>query len=125
MGKKVMVIDDSFMVRQQVGRVLKGAGFEVIEAGDGIEALERLAATTGVALIICDVNMPRMNGIDFLENMRKNSAYAGLPVVMLTTEGQVELVQQAKSLGAKAWMTKPFKPEHIIAAATKLTATAA
>jgi two-component system, chemotaxis family, chemotaxis protein CheY len=125
MSKKIMVVDDSFMVRQQVGRVLKGAGFEVVEAGDGVDALEKLRATSGIALVICDVNMPRMSGIELLENVRENSAWANVPFVMLTTEGQAELIQQAKSLGAKAWMTKPFKPELIVAAATKLTAKAA
>ena len=125
MSTKIMVVDDSFMVRQQVGRALLGAGFEIVEAADGVDALEKLAASTGVALIVCDVNMPRMSGIVFLENLRKDNAHANLPVVMLTTEGQPELIQRAKSLGAKGWITKPFKPDQLLAVAKKLTALAA
>lgn len=112
---KVMVVDDSLMIRQQVARALREAGYEIVEASDGQDALEKLAANPAVALVVCDVNMPRLSGIEFLERA-KNAP----PVVMLTTEGQVDLIQRAKSLGAKGWITKPFKADLLVAAARKL-----
>jgi two-component system chemotaxis response regulator CheY len=121
MTTKILVVDDSMMVRQQVGRTLTGAGFAVIEATDGADALQKLAATPEMRLIVCDVNMPRMGGIEFLE--QANATGSKVPVVMLTTEGQPELIQRAKALGAKGWIVKPFKPELLIAAAKKLTST--
>lgn len=122
MSVKVLVIDDSLMVRQQVGRALTSAGFSIAEATDGVEALQKLATTPDTKLIVCDVNMPRMSGIEFLERLRQDGQ--AVPVVMLTTEGQPELIQRAKALGAKGWIVKPFKPELLIAAAKKLTAPA-
>jgi two-component system chemotaxis response regulator CheY len=123
MSVTILVIDDSLMVRQQVSRALTGAGFSMLEACDGIEAHQKLAGGADVGLIVCDVNMPRMNGIEFLEKLSANGC--SIPVVMLTTEGQPELIQRAKALGAKGWIVKPFKPEMLIAAAKKLTAAAA
>ncbi|HZU83918.1 MAG TPA: response regulator [Polyangiaceae bacterium] len=123
MSAKILVIDDSLMVRQQVGRALTGAGFTVLEACDGVDALQKLAGSTDTRLIVCDVNMPRMNGIEFLE--RLSADRSAVPVVMLTTEGQPELIQRAKALGAKGWIVKPFKPEMLVAAAKKLTVVAA
>jgi two-component system chemotaxis response regulator CheY len=122
MSAQVLVIDDSMMVRQQVGRALTAAGFSVVEASDGVDALEKLASSPGTRLVVCDVNMPRMNGIEFLE--RLNADGSGVPVVMLTTEGQPELIQRAKALGAKGWIVKPFKPDLLVAVARKLTAAA-
>jgi two-component system chemotaxis response regulator CheY len=116
MANKVLVIDDSMMVRKQVGMALTKAGFAVVEACDGADALEKLTVNADVALAICDVNMPRMNGIEFLEGAPRS-----LAVVMLTTEGQPELIQRAKALGAKGWLVKPFKPEMLVATARKLT----
>lgn len=121
---KVLVIDDSMMIRTQVARALVGAGFAVVEAVDGMDALSKLADNQDVRLVVCDINMPNMNGIDFLDNVRNQPAHAKLPVVMLTTEGQPDLVQRAKALGAKGWIMKPFKPDLLIAAAKKLTAAA-
>ena len=123
MSTKVLVIDDSQMVREQVGRALGAAGFSIIEACDGLDAHERLAATPDVRLIVCDVNMPRMNGIEFLEKL--SASNRAVPVVMLTSEGQLELIQRAKALGAKGWIVKPFKPELLVAAAKKLAGTTA
>ncbi|HEY4011825.1 MAG TPA: response regulator [Polyangiaceae bacterium] len=123
MSATILIVDDSAMVRTQVGRALIGAGFTVVEAIDGVDAVKKLAGTPATRLIVCDVNMPRMNGVEFLE--RLSSEGSTLPVVMLTTEGQPELIQRAKALGAKGWIVKPFKPELLIAAVKKLTATAA
>ena len=110
-------------LRIQVGRVLRGAGFHVIEAVDGLDALEKLASATDLALIVCDVNMPRMSGIELLEAL-KARADTLPPILMLTTEGNPELVRRARASGAKAWMTKPFKPDLLLAAAMKLTTVA-
>jgi two-component system chemotaxis response regulator CheY len=114
----ILVIDDSMMVRQQVGRTLRDGGFAIVEAADGNEALERVRENAEVALAICDVNMPGMNGLEFLEQVRVLAP--ALPVVMLTTEGQVALIQRAKSLGAKGWVVKPFRAEILLATARKL-----
>lgn len=121
MNAKVMVVDDSMMVRQQVKRALGEAGFTMVEACDGVDALKKLAEETDVKLIVLDVNMPNMNGIEFLEALRRERPDFIVNVVMLTTEGQPELVQRAKSLGAKGWVIKPFKAELMVAAAKKLT----
>ncbi len=121
MNAKILVVDDSQMVRCSVGRTLVGAGFNVVEAIDGADALSKLAANDDTRLVVCDVNMPRMSGIEFLEALRSTPA-ANVAVVMLTTEGQPELIQRAKALGAKGWIVKPFKPDLLVAAARKLTA---
>jgi two-component system chemotaxis response regulator CheY len=125
MSKTVLVVDDSMMVRQQVTRALAAGGFVVVEAKDGVDGLEKLKAAKDVLLVICDVNMPRMDGLQFVEEVRGDPAYAHLAIVMLTTEGQPELVQRAKALGAKGWIVKPFKPDQLLAVAHKLTAQAA
>ena len=119
---KILVVDDSLMVRRQVGVTLSGAGFSVVEAQDGLEALEKISPDT--ALVVLDVNMPKMGGLQFLASLRARAEYASVPVVMLTTEGQPKLMQQAKALGAKGWIIKPFKPALLVAAAEKLTAAA-
>jgi two-component system chemotaxis response regulator CheY len=120
MNPKVLVVDDSTMVRQQVKRALVDAGFDVFEAVDGMDALEKANQTPDLSLVIADVNMPRMNGLDFLEAFRKDPRFTSTPTVMLTTEAQPELVARAKSLHAKGWIIKPFKPELFSAAIKKL-----
>src|SRR5262249_2060992 len=122
MSAKVMIVDDSLMVRQQVGSALTSAGFRVVEVQDGIEALVQLDTEKDTALIVLDINMPNMNGLEFLQALRQRDTQSSIPVVMLTTEGQPRLMQQAKALGAKGWIIKPFKPELLIAAVQKLTA---
>lgn len=116
---KVMVIDDSMMVRAMVGRTLEASGFTVVEAEDGNDGLSKLEVFGDLRLIVCDVNMPRMNGLEFLEALKRQGSK--VPVVMLTTDGQPELIQRAKALGAKGWIVKPFKPEMLAAVARKLT----
>lgn len=124
MSARIMVVDDSMMIRQQVGRTLTQAGFSVVDAVDGEDAYKKLASLTDISLLVCDVNMPRMSGIELLEKLKNESRLTKTNVVMLTTEGQSEMVQRAKALGAKGWIIKPFKPELLVAAAKKLTATA-
>ena len=123
MSATVMIVDDSQMVRKQVARTLIAAGFVVIEAQDGADALAQLSsATPGPALIVLDVNMPNMGGIEFLQTLRGRGPELAIPpVVMLTTEGEPRLMQEAKALGAKGWIVKPFRPEMLVAAVQKLT----
>jgi two-component system, chemotaxis family, chemotaxis protein CheY len=117
----ILVIDDSMMVRKQVGNALKAHGYTVVEAVDGVDALAKLESNPDTQLVVCDVNMPRMNGLEFLEQL--SAKKRSLPVVMLTTEGQPELIQRAKALGAVGWLVKPFKPEFLLATAKKLAPT--
>jgi two-component system, chemotaxis family, chemotaxis protein CheY len=117
MTTTVLVVDDSLMVRRHIGKPLKELGYDVVEAVDGVDALEKLKSRPA-RLIVCDVNMPRMNGMELLEQLQAQKA--GIPVVMLTTEDQPELMQRAKSLGAKAWLVKPFKADTLTVAAQKL-----
>lgn len=123
MSKKVLIVDDSATVRLQVRTALAVAGFDVVEASDGTEGAETINRLTDLAAVICDVNMPRMNGLEMLEAVKKDPKNASLPMVMLTTEGQHELIQRAKAAGAKGWIVKPFKPELLLAAIRKLTST--
>lgn len=118
---KALIVDDSMMVRMQVKRALSGAGFECIEANDGMDALEKIKIHEDVDFVVLDVNMPRMSGIEFLEALRHELPEVTPSIVMLTTEGQPELVQRARSLGVKGWIIKPFKAELLIATAIKLT----
>jgi two-component system, chemotaxis family, chemotaxis protein CheY len=113
MSKTILVIDDSASVRQLVGMSLRGAGYTVLEANDGKEGLNKLNGQK-INLVISDVNMPNMDGITFVKEMKKNSNYKFTPVVMLTTEGAEEKKQQGKDAGAKAWIVKPFRPEQLL-----------
>jgi two-component system chemotaxis response regulator CheY len=122
MIKRVLVVDDSATVRDQVRAALGVAEFELVEAADGTEGAETIGRMTDLAAVICDVNMPRMNGIQMLEAVKRDPRNTALPIVMLTTEGQHELVQRAKAAGAKGWIVKPFKPDLLLAAIRKITA---
>lgn len=119
MTAKILVVDDSMVMRRQVKQVLAGAGFDVVEAADGLEAFTRLREHANVALVVCDVSMPRMGGLEFLETLR--AAKNGVAVVMLTTEAQPELVTRAKALGALGWLTKPLQKELLLSLAAHLT----
>ncbi|MFZ5893044.1 MAG: response regulator [Myxococcota bacterium] len=120
MAKKVIVIDDSQTVRQQVRLTLSQAGFEVVEAVDGKDGLAVIQKTKDAAVAICDVNMPHMNGLEMLEALAQTGSK--LPVLMLTTEGQPQLIERAKKVGAKGWIVKPFKADLLVAAVKKLAA---
>jgi two-component system chemotaxis response regulator CheY len=114
-----MVADDSMLVRRQVGAALREAGYEVTEAVDGADACSKLTSDT--VLIVCDLNMPRMNGIEVLERLRELNSPTHF--LLLTTESRPEVFQRAKSLGARAWLLKPLKPELLLAAIKKLVST--
>lgn len=119
MGKTILIVDDSASLRQVVGMTLKGAGYEVIEACDGKDALGKLTGQK-VHLIISDVNMPNMDGLTFVTEVKKNPAYKFTPVIMLTTEAGEDKKKQGQTAGAKAWMVKPFQPQQMVAAVEKL-----
>ncbi len=121
MGKKVLVVDDSATVRQQVRMVLEQAGFVVAEAVDGQDAVAKVNGETYDG-VVCDVNMPRMNGVEFVEKVKADAKHAALPILMLTTEGAPDLIRRAKAAGVKGWIVKPFKADQVVAAITKLTA---
>jgi two-component system chemotaxis response regulator CheY len=120
MSKKIIVIDDSQTIRQQVSMVLAGAGYAIIEAEDGVEGAEAIRANADACLAICDVNMPRLGGIEMLASLRSQDAPVDFPVVMLTTEGRPDLIERARELGAKGWIVKPFKPTMLLAAVRKI-----
>ncbi|TWU04074.1 response regulator [Neorhodopirellula pilleata] len=119
MTATVLIVDDSASVRQQVGMALKQSGFQIVEASDGQLGASRIAQG-GIDCVICDVNMPNMNGIEMVQKVKSDPKNAGLPIVMLTTEGSKEMIAQAKAAGAKGWIVKPFKAELLIAAVEKL-----
>jgi two-component system, chemotaxis family, chemotaxis protein CheY len=119
-AKKILIIDDSTTVRQQVRAALAGASFEVVEAADGVEGLEAITGRDDLGAVLCDVNMPRMGGLEMLEMLQAKGGLGDLPIVMLTTEGQPALVKRAKAAGAKGWLVKPFKPELLVATMRKL-----
>jgi two-component system chemotaxis response regulator CheY len=121
MAHKILLVDDSKTVRQLLTVALTEAGFDALEAADGVEALDLLAKNTDVKLIVCDVNMPRMSGLEFLSALRDAGRMGNPPVLMLTTEGKNEVIELARALGVKGWVVKPFKPAQLVAATRKLT----
>lgn len=120
MKPRAMVVDDSALIRQQVKRALGSAGFDVLEAEDGLVALERLEQSEPVTLVVCDVNMPRMGGLELLERLHAAPKYADIAVLMLTSEAHADLMKRAKELGSKGWLVKPFKADLLVAAAKHL-----
>ncbi len=119
MAKTILIVDDSASVRQVVSITLKGAGYEVIEGVDGKDALSKLKGQK-VHLIISDVNMPNMDGITFVKEVKKLDAYKFTPIIMLTTESQEGKKQEGQAAGAKAWVVKPFQPTQMLSAVSKL-----
>ncbi|MBN2715880.1 MAG: response regulator [Deltaproteobacteria bacterium] len=119
MAKKVLVVDDSQSVRQQVGLALEQAGYDVVEAVDGEDGASKIMSLPDLSMVISDVNMPRLNGLEMLEKVSAKLK-EGLPVVMLTTEGQPALIKRAKEAGAKGWVVKPFKAAQLVATVDKL-----
>ena len=119
MAKTILIVDDSASFRQVVALTLKGAGYDVLEAGDGKEGVTRLDGRK-IHLIISDVNMPNMDGIAFLKQVKAHASYKFTPVVMLTTEGQDAKKNEGKTAGAKAWIMKPFMPPQVLDVVSKL-----
>ena len=119
MAKTIMIIDDSMSLRQVVGIALSGAGYQVLEACDGRDALGKLDGRK-IHLMICDVNMPNMDGISFLKALRELPGYRFTPVIMLTTEAGEDKKREGQAAGARAWVVKPFKPDQLLHAVSRL-----
>jgi two-component system chemotaxis response regulator CheY len=115
----ILTVDDSPSIRQMIKVVLGPAGHNVIEAGDGAQGLEK-AKSGRVDLVITDLNMPVMNGLELIRALRKLPSLTGVPIVFHTTESNDALKQEAKSAGATGWITKPFKPDQLLAVVSKL-----
>ncbi|MCH1918170.1 MULTISPECIES: response regulator [Shewanella] len=119
MSKTILVVDDSASIRQVVSMTLKGAGYSTIEASDGRDALAKLTGNR-VHLVISDVNMPNMDGITLLKELKARPDTKFTPVIMLTTESEAAKKEQGRAAGAKAWVVKPFNPQQLMAAVGKL-----
>ncbi|MGO9258172.1 MAG: response regulator [Bryobacteraceae bacterium] len=114
-----MTIDDSASMRQMVTFTLETAGFEVVQAVDGRDALAKLQGGD-IHLFLADLNMPNMDGIELTRRLRATSEYKFVPIVLLTTESQADKKQQAKAAGATGWIVKPFEPDKLVAIVKKV-----
>ncbi len=114
MSRQILVVDDSKTVRNLVAFILKKEGYRVLAAEDGLEGLEKLYSTEVVDLIICDVNMPRMDGFTFIKNLREQESYRDMPIIVLSTEGQEKDIQTGMNLGANQYLVKPAQPEKLV-----------
>lgn len=119
MAKTILIVDDSASLRQVVSIALRGAGYDVLEACDGKDALSKMTGQK-IHLIISDVNMPNMDGITFVKNVKQMPNYKFTPIIMLTTESQEGKKSEGQAAGAKAWVVKPFQPAQMLAAVAKL-----
>lgn len=119
MSKTIMIVDDSSSMRSVISMALKGAGYATLEACDGKDALTKLTGQK-INLIISDVNMPNMDGITFVKEVKKLANYKFTPIIMLTTESQEEKKKEGQAAGAKAWVVKPFQPAQMLEAVSKL-----
>ena len=114
MSKRILSVDDSITMRQMVSMTLRDAGYEMLEAEDGVEALKTLQSIPPVDLVITDLNMPNMDGFGLIEKLRADSRYRFVPILMLTTESDPEKKERGKAAGATGWIVKPFNPERLI-----------
>lgn len=114
MPNVILAVDDSPSMRQMVGQTLRAAGYDVIEAADGVEALEKAKGRV-VDVVITDVNMPNMDGITLVAQLRALPSYRLVPLLLLTTESSPERKAQGKQAGATGWMVKPFNPDQLLA----------
>ena len=119
MGKCILTVDDSSTMRQMIAFTLKGADYEVIEAGDGVEALE-VAPGKRLSLVITDVNMPRMDGLTLVQRLRALPEFKFTPILVLTTESGGDMKQKGKEAGATGWIVKPFSPEKLLDVVSKV-----
>lgn len=119
MKKTILTVDDSPSVRQMVKLTLSNAGYDVVEAGDGAEGLQK-AQTRAVDMVVTDLNMPVMNGLGLIRELRKLPAYRGVPILFLTTESDAEMKKEAKAAGATGWITKPFQQDQLVSVVKKV-----
>ena len=120
MSKTILTIDDSASIRQMVSLTLTSAGLEVIEAINGADGYDKAIANT-IHAVITDLNMPVMNGIEFVRKYRQHPSSKGIPIILLTTESDDELKRQAKEAGATGWIVKPFKQDQLLSVIKKVT----
>ena len=120
MGKTIMTVDDSATMRQMVSFTLKAAGYEVLEAVDGKDALARLSGSPVADMIITDLNMPNLDGIELIRRVRAIPHYRFTPIILLTTESDDLKKQAGKTAGATGWIVKPFKPDQLLAVVRKV-----
>jgi two-component system, chemotaxis family, chemotaxis protein CheY len=118
MGKTIMTVDDSASIRQMVSFTLQQSGYDVVEAVDGSDALAKMGA--GVDMVITDLNMPNMDGIELIRQIRGSASYRFTPIIMLTTESMDTKKQEGKAAGATGWIVKPFKPDQLLAVVQKV-----
>ncbi|MDD3146302.1 MAG: response regulator [Candidatus Riflebacteria bacterium] len=119
MTRRILIADDSGSIRQMLGFVLTQAGFEVMSAQDGQDALSK-APDFNPHLVITDLNMPNINGIELVKKLRGIASFRFIPILVLTTEGQEEMKQAGKAAGATGWLVKPFQPEKLLAVVNKV-----
>lgn len=119
MAKTILIVDDSISLRQVVGLALRNAGYETLEAADGRDALNKLDGRR-VHLVISDVNMPNMDGVSFVRELKQLPAYKFVPVILLTTETEPAKKAAGQAAGARAWVVKPFQPQQMLDAVAKL-----
>ena len=119
MAKKILSVDDSASVRQMVTFALETAGYQTVQAGDGKEALA-LLKTTPVDMIVTDLNMPNLNGIELIKQVRALPGFKFVPIVLLTTESEDSKKAEGKAAGATGWIVKPFKQDQLLAVVKKL-----
>jgi len=117
--KTIMTVDDSASMRQMVSLVLRGAGYAVVEAADGVDGLSKLGGQE-LGLVLSDINMPNMDGLEFTRQLRAMPQYKFVPIVLLTTESHPEKKQEGKAAGATAWIVKPFNPEQLLTVVQKV-----
>lgn len=120
MSKTILTIDDSASIRQMVAMTLRSAGHAVLEAVDGSHGYDQATSNT-VHAVITDLNMPIMNGIEFIRKFRQHPASKGVPIILLTTESSDDLKREAKEAGATGWIVKPFKQDQLLAVIKKVT----
>lgn len=121
MTKKILAVDDSKTMRDMVAFTLKGAGYEVVVADDGVNALSAVSDDK-VDLVITDINMPNMNGIELVQKLRSDLRFRATPILILTTESDDTLKQQGREAGATGWIVKPFVPEKLLKVVDKVCA---
>lgn len=119
MAKKILSVDDSASIRQMVSFTLRNEGFEVIEASDGQDAIAKLGGDQ-VNMVITDLHMPNMDGIELIKSLRANALYRFTPIVMLTTESHQDKKDLGRQAGATGWIVKPFKPEQLVSVVKRL-----
>jgi two-component system chemotaxis response regulator CheY len=119
MAKKILAIDDSPTMRQLVRVTLSRSGYDVVEAEDGVQGLKKASAET-FDMVLSDINMPNMNGIELVRGLRKLAQYKFTPIVLVTTESGLDKKQEGKAAGATGWIVKPFEPEQLLAVVVKV-----